>query len=175
LTDRDVDNPDNTFTAVTCAQTSDHGYGSFTMTASGTWTYSLDEGNPAVKALNACNTLTDAFTVTTIDGTAQTVTVTIQAADDVGLHDFYSQANSSSFLFKDDADLQHPSVSAPSADPSAAAGPHDSWHGFISEGGEPHPADKAPDAFHFPGHGDVADSPVAIGVVFHASHHDLIA
>jgi VCBS repeat-containing protein len=175
LTDRDVDNPDNTFAAVTCPQTSDHGYGSFTMTACGTWTYSLDEGNPAVKALNACATLTDTFTVTTIDGTAQTVTVTIQGADDVGLHDFYRQVNSSSFRFKDDADLQHPSVSAASADPSAASGPHDSWHGFSSEGGEPHPADETPDAFHFPGHGDVADGRVPIGVAFHASHHDLIA
>jgi VCBS repeat-containing protein len=175
LTDRDVDNPDNTFAAVTCPQTSDHGYGSFTMTACGTWTYSLDEGNPAVKALNACGTLTDTFTVTTIDGTAQTVTVTIQGADDVGLHDFHRQANSSSFRFKDDADLQHPSVSAPSADPSAAAGPQDSWHGSSSDGGEPHPADEAPDAFHFPGYGDVAGGRVTIGVAFHASHHDLIA
>ena len=175
LTDRDVDNPDNTFAAVTCPQASDHGYGSFTMTAGGTWTYVLDEGNPAVKALNACDALTDTFTVTTIDGTAQTVTVTIQGADDAGLHDFLRQANSSSFRFKDDADLQHASANAPSADPSAAAGPHDSWLGSFSEAGEHRPADAAPDAFHFPGHGDVADSPVAIGVAFHASHHDLIA
>jgi hypothetical protein len=102
------------------------------------------------------------------------VTVTIQGADDVGLHGFHREANSS-FRFKDDADLQHPSVSAPSADPTAAAGPHDSWHGFFSEGGEPHPADEAPDAFHFPGHGAVADGGAAIGVAFHASHHDLIA
>jgi VCBS repeat-containing protein len=172
LTDRDVDNPDNTFAAVTCPQTSDHGYGSFTMTACGTWTYTLDEDNSAVKALNACGTLTDTFTVTTIDGTAQTVTVTIQGADDVGFHDFHRQAN---FQFKDHADLQPPSVSAPPADPSAAAGPHDSWHGSSSEGGEPHPADEAPDAFHFPSHGDVADGFAAIGVAFHASHHDLIA
>jgi len=135
--------------------------------------FSLDDGNPAVKALNGCGTLTDTFTVTTIDGTAQTVTVTIQGADDVGLHGFHREANSS-FRFKDDADL-HPSVSAPSAYPSAAAGPHDSWHGFFSGGGEPHPADEAPDAFHFPGHGDVADGGAAIGVAFHASHHDLIA
>jgi VCBS repeat-containing protein len=174
LTDRDVDNPDNTFAAVTCAQASDHGYGSFTMTASGTWTYVLDEGNPAVKSLNACDTLTDTFTVATIDGTAQTVTVTIQGADDTGLHDFLRQANSS-FRFKDDADLQQPSASAPSADPSAAAGPHDSWLGSFSEGGGHHPADAAPDAFHFPGHGDAADSPAAIVVALHASHHDLIA
>jgi VCBS repeat-containing protein len=169
LTDSDVDNPDNTFAAVTRPQTSDHGYGSFTMTASGTWTYSLDENNPAVKALNACGTLTDTFTVTTIDGTAQTVTVSIQGADG----DSHRQANS--FRFTDDAGLQHPSVSAPPADPSsAAAGPHDSWHTYSPQGGEPHPADAAPDALHFPG-GDVADGRAAIAVAFHASHHDLIA
>jgi VCBS repeat-containing protein len=175
LTDRDVDNPDNTFTAVTCPQASDHGYGSFTMTACGTWTYVLDERNPAVKALNACDTLTDTFTVTTIDGTAQTVTVTIQGADDVWLHDFFRQANFSSFQFKNEADLQHPTVSAPSIDPSAAAGPHDLWPGPAPNGGEPHPADAAPDAFHFPGHGGVADGHVAISVAFDPSHHDLIA
>ena len=174
LTDRDVDNPDNTFAAVTCAQASDHGYGSFTMTTCGTWTYVLDEGNPAVKSLNACDTLTDTFTVATIDGTAQTVTVTIQGADDTGLHDFIRQANSS-FRFKDDADLQQPSANAASADSSAAAGSHDSWLGSFSEGGEHHPVNQAPDAFHFPSHGDGADSPVAIVVALHASHHDLIA
>ena len=174
LTDRDVDNPDNTFTAVSCPQASDHGYGSFTMTACGTWTYTLDEGNPAVKALSACDTLTDTFTVTTIDGTAQTVAVAIQGADDVGFHDSHGQANSSSFQFKD-GNLQHPSVSAPSADASAATGPHDLWHGSSSEGGGPHPAAEAPDAFHFAGHGDVADGRAAIGLAFHASQHDLIA
>jgi VCBS repeat-containing protein len=175
LTDEDVDNPDDTFSAVTCPQASDHGYGSFTMTARGTWTYTLEEGNPAIKALNACDTLTDTFTVTTIDGTAQTVTVTVHGTDDVGLHDFHSQANSSSFQFKDGANHQHPSVSSPSTDLSAAAGPFDSWHGSSSKGGEPHPADEAPDVFHFAGHGDVADGRAAIGAAFHASHHDLIA
>jgi VCBS repeat-containing protein len=169
LTDRDVDNPDNTFVAVSCPRTSDHGYGSFTMMACGTWTYSLAEDNPTVQALNACDTLTDTFTVNTIDGTAQTVTVTIQGADDAGPHDFHHQTDSFSFLFEDDAGLQHPSVSAPSADPSAATGPHDSWHGSSSQGGEPHLADEAPDAFQF------ADDRAAIGVAFHASHHDLIA
>jgi VCBS repeat-containing protein len=172
LTDRDVDNPDNTFAAVTCPQASDHGYGSFTMTACGTWTYTLNEGNPAVKALNACGTLTDTFTVTTIDGTAQTVTVTIQGADD--LHDFHSQGNASSFQFSNNAGLQHPSVSAPSADLFAPAGPHDSSHVSFSDGA-PQPADQAPDAFHFPGHEDVVDGRAAIGVTFHALHADLIA
>jgi VCBS repeat-containing protein len=175
LTDRDVDNPANTFAAVTCPQASDHGYGSFTMTACGTWTYLLDECNPAVKGLRVCDTLTDTFTVTTIGGTAQTVTVTIKGADDLGLHDFYRPANFSSFQFKDVADLQQPSVSAPSIDPAAAAGPYDLWPGSSSPGGEPHPADAAPDAFHFAGPGDVAAGRVAIGVPLDPSHHDLIA
>jgi VCBS repeat-containing protein len=172
LTDRDVDNPDNTFAAVTCPQASDHGYGSFTMTACGTWTYTLDDRNPAVEALKACDTLTDTFTVTTIDGTAQTVTVTIQGADDLNLHDF-RQASFSSFQFKDDADLKAPSANAPSADLPLPAGPSDSGHGTSLGDGGPQLADEATHVFHFAGDGPVADDRSAIA--FHAAHHDLIA
>jgi len=172
LTDKDVDNPDNTFAAVTCAQTSDHGYGSFTMTACGTWTYALDDGNPAVQALRSCDTLTDTFTVTTIDGTAQTVTVTIQGAD-ASFPDF-RQTNPSSFQFKDGADLQHSTASAPSPDPFAAAAPPASAHGFPAEGFGPHPTDQTPDAFHFAGHGDAANDSSTTDVALHASQHDLI-
>jgi VCBS repeat-containing protein len=177
LTDRDVDNPDNTFTAVSCPQASDHGYGSFTMTACGTWTYVLDECNPAVKALNACDMLTDTFTVTTIDGTAQTVTVTIQGAEDDRFHDFFREANFSSFQFKNDAGLPPPSVSAPSIDPSAAAGLHDLLPGPASNSGEPPPAVVASDAFHFAGSGDVIviDPRGTTGITFQPLHHDLIA
>ena len=46
------------------------GYGTFTMTAAGVWTYTLDNANSAVQALNVGDTLTDTFTVTTVDGTA---------------------------------------------------------------------------------------------------------
>ena len=35
-----------------------------------------------VQALDDCDTLTDTFTVTTVDGTEQVVTITIQGADD---------------------------------------------------------------------------------------------
>ncbi|TYL85993.1 hypothetical protein FXB40_42575 [Bradyrhizobium rifense] len=82
LTDTDVDNPPNTFTPVTCATRSAGGYGTFTMTAAGVWTYTLDTTNCAVKALPSCDTLTDTFTVTTIDGTEQTIAITIHGADD---------------------------------------------------------------------------------------------
>jgi VCBS repeat-containing protein len=81
LTATDVDNAPG-FTAVNCPTTSDAGYGTFTMTADGVWTYKLDNANCEVQALNDCDTLTDCFKVTTIDGTAQVVTITINGADD---------------------------------------------------------------------------------------------
>jgi VCBS repeat-containing protein len=82
LTDTDVDNPANTFQAVTAPRLSDHGFGNFTLTAAGVWAYTLDNNNAQVQALNAGNHLTDTFTVRTIDGAAQQVTVTINGAND---------------------------------------------------------------------------------------------
>ncbi|XIA64473.1 VCBS domain-containing protein [Bradyrhizobium sp. TZ2] len=69
LTNTDVDNAPNTFTAVSSPTPSAGGYGTFTMTAAGVWTYTLNEANSAVQALNVGGTLTDTFTVTTEDGT----------------------------------------------------------------------------------------------------------
>ena len=85
LTDADIDNAPNTFTAVTTPKTSTGGYGTFTMTAAGVWVYTLDDSNHAVQALNACDTLTDTFTVTTIDGTPQVVTITIDGTNDAAV------------------------------------------------------------------------------------------
>ena len=82
LTDTDVDNTPNTFTEVCRPKASDGGYGTFTMTADGVWIYKLDNSNCEVQALNDCDTLTDCFKVTTIDGTTQVVTITINGADD---------------------------------------------------------------------------------------------
>ncbi len=45
------------------------------------WTYTLDDNNPTVQALNGTATLTDSFTALTADGTAQVVTVTINGAE----------------------------------------------------------------------------------------------
>ena len=61
------------------------GYGSFTMTAAGVWTYTLDNANSAVQALNAGGTLTDTFTVTTVDGTTKLVTITITGSNDAAV------------------------------------------------------------------------------------------
>ncbi|WP_456728581.1 DUF5801 repeats-in-toxin domain-containing protein [Bradyrhizobium sp. USDA 3364] len=77
LTDTDVDDPANTFTAVSTPTTSTGGYGSFTLTTAGIWTYTLDNTNSSVQALKVGGVLTDSFTVTTIGGTPQTVTIVV--------------------------------------------------------------------------------------------------
>src|SRR5439155_1554828 len=65
-------------------------YGTYTMSAGGAWSYSLDNANAAVQALRtAGNTLSDSFTVTAADGTSQLVSITVQGANDapVGVAD----------------------------------------------------------------------------------------
>ena len=82
LTASDADNASNSFQAVVAATAGDNGYGSYTMAADGSWAYTLDNDNAAVEALDAGDTLTDFFTVLTVDGTAQQVAVTINGAAD---------------------------------------------------------------------------------------------
>ena len=88
LTDTDVDNTPNAFTAVSSPTASDGGYGIFTMTAAGVWTYTLDNANSTVQALDVGDTLTDTFMVTTVDGTAEVVTITVHGASDADPNDF---------------------------------------------------------------------------------------
>jgi VCBS repeat-containing protein len=78
----DVDNPNDTWNAVTAPAPSANGYGSFTLTAAGVWTYTLNNANAAVQALSAGSALADSFTVTTVDGTSQVVSITITGAND---------------------------------------------------------------------------------------------
>ena len=58
-------------------------YGTFSIT-SGAWTYQLDTTLPVVQALNVSDPdLTDTFTVTTADGTTQTVTISIDGTNNL--------------------------------------------------------------------------------------------
>ena len=82
LTDTDVDNPANTFTPVAAGTASANGYGTYEMTVAGVWTYTLNNSNSTVQALNNGQSLTDTFTVTTVDGTQQLVTITINGTTD---------------------------------------------------------------------------------------------
>ena len=57
-------------------------YGDFSLTAAGSWSYTLHPGNAAVQALAAGQTLQESFVAITVDGTEQVVTVTILGADE---------------------------------------------------------------------------------------------
>ncbi len=78
----DVDDPADTWEVISSPTASANGYGTFTLTAAGVWTYTLDDTNAAVQAIPLGGTLTDSFTVATIDGTEQVVTITITGTND---------------------------------------------------------------------------------------------
>jgi VCBS repeat-containing protein len=80
LSSGDVDNPDNVFQPETGEGGS--GYGNFVVDENGNWSYTLDNDNPEVAALNDGDTLTDTFVVRTEDGTETQVTITIRGAND---------------------------------------------------------------------------------------------
>ena len=82
LNSTDVDNPNDAWTIVSSPHASTGGYGTYTIDATGHWSYTVDNSNPAVNALNNGQTLTDTFSVTTVDGTQQIVSVTINGATD---------------------------------------------------------------------------------------------
>jgi VCBS repeat-containing protein len=83
LTITDADASDNPVSFNDVAATlGDNGYGNFEITGN-TWTYTLNNGHAAVQALDAGETLTDTYTFTASDGSTQTVTVTINGAEDM--------------------------------------------------------------------------------------------
>jgi VCBS repeat-containing protein len=82
LDSTDVDDPPDSWLPVAFPIASANGYGRFTITAAGVWTYTLDNSNPAVQALPAGGPLADTFTVATIDGTTQVVSITITGTND---------------------------------------------------------------------------------------------
>ena len=89
-------------------------HGSFSINAAGVWVYTLNNADPAVQALGAGQTLpSETFTVTTIDGTSQLVTVTITGTNDVPV------AIGSGFSVREDAPVVNGSVSATDVDANA--------------------------------------------------------
>ena len=79
----DVDDQADAFQAVSAPTRSTKGYGTYTMTESGVWVYTLDNANPAVQQLDEGELTTDTFTVYSEDGTGQTVTIQISGGDDL--------------------------------------------------------------------------------------------
>ena len=81
LTITDIDTSDPTDFVDVAATAGDNGFGSFEMTAN-TWTYLLDNTDPAVQALDVGEAISDTFTFTAPDGETQLVTVTIVGTED---------------------------------------------------------------------------------------------
>ncbi|RWF51862.1 VCBS domain-containing protein, partial [Mesorhizobium sp.] len=60
-----------------------NGYGTFTLAADGSWTYTADNTQAAIQQLGAGDTITDSFTAVSSDGSdSQLVTVTIHGTND---------------------------------------------------------------------------------------------
>jgi VCBS repeat-containing protein len=78
-TDVDGDDVDDAWNTAVVTQGS---YGTLTIGADGQWSYDLDDTNATVNALDAGDTLSDTVTVATSGGTEQTITITINGADD---------------------------------------------------------------------------------------------
>ncbi|MET3598069.1 VCBS repeat-containing protein, partial [Mesorhizobium shonense] len=83
LTIADVDQGQSSF-AAQAGVAGSNGFGTFTLAADGSWTYSADNTQTAIQQLGAGQSLTDSFTAVSSDGTAsQLVTVTIHGTNDV--------------------------------------------------------------------------------------------
>ena len=67
------------------AQTVNGAYGSFTLAANGVWSYVALNSGPAIQALGAGDTLTETFTVASVDGTTSSVVVTINGTNDTAV------------------------------------------------------------------------------------------
>ncbi|MGR8919464.1 MAG: VCBS domain-containing protein, partial [Gammaproteobacteria bacterium] len=60
-------------------------YGDLSIDAAGAWSYVADDAQAAVQQLGAGDSLTDSFTITTADGTAHNIAVTIQGTNDIAV------------------------------------------------------------------------------------------
>ncbi|WMS41327.1 VCBS domain-containing protein [Acuticoccus sp. MNP-M23] len=81
LTITDVDAGEAAFTPVAGAAGAGR-YGTFTLDAQGHWNYTADNAQTAIDQLGPKDTLTDTFTVTSVDGTTHDITVTIAGKND---------------------------------------------------------------------------------------------
>ncbi len=109
LDSTDPDNADDSFQAVSSPTASISGYGTFTVTADGVWTYTLDNNNAEVDSKDAGETLSDSFIVLAEDGTQQTVNITINGVNDAPvISGFAAPLAQSAVVAKQDAPTDVP-------------------------------------------------------------------
>ncbi|MFC4296412.1 VCBS domain-containing protein, partial [Novosphingobium tardum] len=83
LNSTDVDGTADNWVATAAPTASIQGYGTFTVDATGHWTYNLNNAHSMVNALNDGQSLIDTFNISTTDGTSRTVSVTIAGHTDI--------------------------------------------------------------------------------------------
>ncbi|WPN44545.1 VCBS domain-containing protein [Pseudomonas sp. P8_241] len=83
LTISDPDSDQAVFTEYSGAAALTGSYGSLSIDASGAWHYSADNNQAAVQQLGQGATLSEHFTITSVDGTPHTVTITLNGTNDV--------------------------------------------------------------------------------------------
>lgn len=88
VTALDLDNA-NTFSPLNQVGT----YGEFSLSEAGVWTYHLNNDHSTVRALNEGDDLFESFTISTLDGTEETVLITIDGVNDPA--QFTGQASAS--------------------------------------------------------------------------------
>lgn len=76
----DVDNSDDVFIANAGNST----YGSFSVDVAGVWNYTPDQTDTDVTSLDFGSTLEDQFIISSVDGTMQTINITIHKGDQIG-------------------------------------------------------------------------------------------
>ena len=81
-TDSDSSQNDDVWQVVSTPTASTNAYGTYTIDASGLWTYTVDNNNSTVNALSEGETLADNFTALAEDGTSQVVTITINGSQE---------------------------------------------------------------------------------------------
>lgn len=79
VTISDPDNAENAARAQTNTATS---FGSFTVNTAGQWTYTVDNTNNTLVALGANQSTTDSISISSVDGTTATITITINGIND---------------------------------------------------------------------------------------------
>ncbi len=63
----------------------DGDYGILQISETGEWVYAADNSQPAIQSLGEGETLTDTFTVKSVDGTEQTITITFTGVNDAAV------------------------------------------------------------------------------------------
>jgi len=77
-----VTDPDTNQAAVQAQTDTATSYGTFSIGADGAWSYTLDNSNADVQSLNANATLNDSISIQSVDGTVQSITITINGLDE---------------------------------------------------------------------------------------------